>query len=181
MSPKYFAQNAARALLVTLLISLTVLAAGLILLCLTGRQLLSVQTASMTPVLRPGDAVLTARTKLAQLHVGDIVSYRSPRSGRMVISHRIVAIDRRTGAITTAGDRLRSRDDPFSAQSVIGRDSAVLAGAGNVLDDMHRPVAVIAGVYLPALALVASEMSRLARYWGVVTYRVPGRPLVKQI
>ena len=96
-------------------------AVGLIILHARGERLLSVQTASMVPTFRPGDAILIQPVSPSSLRPGDIVSYRSPLNPHLFISHRLVRIDRQTGQLITAGDALHTPDQPFSQLQVVGR------------------------------------------------------------
>lgn len=147
-----------RAITLALLI---VSAAGLAVLRIRGEQLLSIQTASMAPALRPGDAVVIRPASSKSLRPGDIVSYRNPRNPKMVVSHRLVKIDRRTGWLTTAGDALDSTDPAFPPRLVVGRARAVLPNFGLVLDMLRQPLGLAAALYLPASVVIAAETRRL--------------------
>ena len=131
-----------------------------------GQRLLSVQSPSMRPTFQPGDALIVTPVKSHQLRVGQVISYRSPRDPRLVISHRLVKVDRPTGWLTTQGDALRTADQPFPPNLVVGRATAVAPGLGRLLDWLHRPIGLLLMVYLPALALIISETLRLAAHFN---------------
>lgn len=141
-------------------------AAGLVLLHASGYRLLGVQTGSMMPAIRPGDALVIRVVSSGKLYVGDIISYRNPRDPAMTISHRLLAIDRRTGWLTTAGDTLRAPDPAFPPDLVIGRAAAIAPRLGLVLDTLRRPLGLGLAVYLPAILIVMSEANRLARAYA---------------
>lgn len=168
------ANLAIRGLLVAVLILLVAAALGLIALRLSGWQLLSVQTASMQPAFRPGDAVMIAPISTQSLHIGDIISYRSLQTAEaeVIISHRLQAIDRRTGALTTAGDALRTPDEPFPPRQVVGRPFAVAPRLGYVLDLLRRPLGLAVAIYLPAIAIIGLEIRRLLRHFGRPRYQL---------
>lgn len=159
-------EHAAAGLLAITLISLIVGTAGLIWLRVRGENLLSVQTASMAPSLKPGDAVIIRPAAWRELRPGDIVGYRSPRDPNLVISHRLIRVDRRTGQLITAGDALRAEDPAFSSTLLIGRATAVLPKFGLVLAALRQPPGLALALYLPAAAVIAAETRRLARVYA---------------
>ena len=78
----------------------------------------------MTPTLLPGDRllVLPART----LRIGDVVAVPDPRQPERLLVKRVVGVDRRTAAVTVAGDNPDASTDsatfgPVARQSVVGR------------------------------------------------------------
>lgn len=145
-----------------LLISLLIAAGvGLVSLHVNHQKLLSVQSASMMPTFRRGDALVVNSVKTEQLRVGDIISYQSQRDGAVVISHRLSSVDKQAGLLTTAGDRLGRPDKPFPASQVIGRATAIAPGLGRIMDAIRTPVGLLCLLYLPALAVVGSEIKRL--------------------
>lgn len=140
-----------------------------------GLQVLSVQTGSMRPAIRPGDAVLV-RTHSATLSAGDIVSYRSIDNPRAIITHRIVAIDRKTGQVVAKGDRLRSPDPIIQSDRIIGKVERTIPLAGYGFDMLRNPVGLIMVVYLPGFVVVCFEVQRLMRYYDRRYYRLKAYP-----
>ncbi|MGC1177220.1 MAG: S26 family signal peptidase, partial [Candidatus Saccharimonadales bacterium] len=92
-----------RGVLLSLIVLAVIFAVGLLIVRSRGEQLLSVQTGSMVPTLRPGDAVIVKPSAAHDLTVGDIVSYQSPRDSNLVVTHRLTRVDKRTGWLTTTG------------------------------------------------------------------------------
>jgi signal peptidase len=123
--------------------------------------LLSVQTGSMEPILRPGDAVVVERTSPRRLRVGDIISYRSPRSQRLVITHRLINVDPASHRLITRGDALEAPDPSFPSRLVVGKVVAVVPSLGLVLDNLRRPLGLAITLYVPAMAVIVSEVKRL--------------------
>jgi signal peptidase len=126
-----------------------------------GQRLLSVQTGSMMPVFRPGDALIVESVTAPQLRPGEIISYQSPLDPRLIISHRLIKIDRRTGWLTTRGDALQTTDQPFPPGRVVGRAVTVAPRLGRILDFSHHPLGLALMVYLPALSLTIIELRHL--------------------
>jgi signal peptidase len=145
-------------------------AVGLIILHARGERLLSVQTASMVPTFRPGDAIIVQPVSPSSLRAGDIVSYRSPRDPGVVISHRLIEVNQPAGRLVTAGDALHTPDQPFLPLLVVGRATAVAPGLGTVLDAPPRPLGLVIMVYLPAALVIGAEALRLSRHYRRPAY-----------
>ena len=84
-----------------------------------GFYVFAVGSGSMEPVLKPGDLVIVRKACLDSIGVGDIVAYRSPENG-VVVVHRVVAVD--GDALVTKGDA-NSEPDPFrvTGDMVLGK------------------------------------------------------------
>lgn len=156
----------------TLLTLLVVAIVGLTALQLRGYRLLSVQTASMRPTLRPGDAIVVAPIRPHTIRPGEIISYRSPRDPQLIISHRLIRIDERTGWLTTAGDATQGHDPPFPPTLVAGQVTAVAPHLGSLLDAIRRPLGLFVAVDLPAATILIAEARRLACVYARPRYSV---------
>lgn len=169
------AHRIVRSLLIAYVGLLLVLAAGAVALWKwQDVRVYSVQTNSMQPTFRAGDAVLVKAVEASRLQAGQVVSYTSPASPRVMVSHRIVAINKATGLITTKGDNATRTDVSFSPNLVKGQVSAVLPWLGRVLDIMHKPIGLAVGLYLPAALVLIGEVRRLASHYGYGYYRSLG-------
>jgi len=138
---------------------------------LSHARVLSVQTGSMVPTFRPGDAVLLRPAALADLQPGDIISYRNPHNAAMIITHRLISKDAYTGQFMTQGDNSSAPDPAFPAQQVIGRVGAVAPKLGRTLDYLHTPIGLAVAVYLPAAVIVGAEARRVIKHAGYQPYR----------
>lgn len=143
--------------------------AGLSWLHLNGNQLLSVQTASMKPVLNAGDAIITKSD--TNIVPGEIISYYSPLDSKVVISHRLVKSER-NGQLITAGDVTGSNDVPFSKSNVIGHVIMVLPGFGYFLNSLRKPVSLALLIYMPAIILLFKEINRLNNHLNRPYYQL---------
>ena len=126
-----------------------------------GNHLLSVQTASMVPVFRPGDAIIVRPIAINDLRPGIVIGYHSPLNPNLIISHRLIKIDNRSGRLTTAGDTLKAPDLAFPQRLLIGQAIAVAPRLGLVLNKIHQPLGLILTIYLPAVTTVAVEARHL--------------------
>jgi signal peptidase I len=145
---------------------------GLVAMRIWGGQILSVQTASMVPTIRSKDAVIVKPVPVGELKVGDIISYRSPNQPRVVITHRLVAIDHAGDRLTTAGDSSGIKDPTFSSQLVAGKAIALAPKFGLVIDILHNPYGLVAAIYLPALLVIVVEARQLVRVYARPIYSV---------
>ena len=122
-----------------------------------GDQLLSVQTGSMIPTFYPGDAIVTNKTALQKLLVGDIVAYHNPVNSKVIVSHRLISVNYKTGKLITEGDALDLQDVPFPSYLVAGKVDKVIPHAGLLLDWLHKPIGLLVAVYVPAVLVMATE------------------------
>jgi signal peptidase I len=128
-----------------------------------GGKLLSVQTGSMTPHIHKGDLVVVTRVPAGQLVVGDVITYISPRQSRTTITHRIVRIH--GSEIITKGDANPAADAPISTRAVVGKVTHHVRYAGRGLDFVRKPLGLALLIYVPALAVVISEVRRLSEHY----------------
>jgi signal peptidase len=145
---------------------LLLLVVGLTLLGkVAGMQLLSVQSGSMAPLIRKGDAVLVEPVSAGQLAVGDIVSYRSIQSPGVVITHRVIDLYPQRGMVSTKGDSNAVADPPVAYYQIAGRVHQRILAAGFILDGLRTIWGITALVYVPAAVVVLVELQRLQRYF----------------
>ncbi|CAN5386144.1 signal peptidase I [soil metagenome] len=139
-----------------------------------GDQLLSVQSGSMVPAFRPGDAVATRKVRVEDLRVGDIVSYLNPADNRVKVTHRLININYLTGKMITEGDALDLQDVPFPNRLITGKVYRVIPNLGYIIDWLHEPEGLIIVVYTPAAFILVSEAKRLARRHTRPYYQLNG-------
>jgi len=147
---------------------------GLALWRVQGDKLLSVQTGSMVPVLKRGDAVAIVKVDPKTLQAGEIVSYLSPVNSAVTVTHRVVRLDLKHGVVITKGDALAQPDPPVPLDLVLGRVRAQVPKIGFAINELHKPIGLVAGVYLPALGMVVFEVRHLARAYRRRHYRLYG-------
>jgi len=134
-----------------------------------GHPVMIVLSGSMTPVIRTGDLVIDnplTKTQVENLHVGQIISFRDSPGSQIIITHRIVGVERSGGSVSyiTKGDANNAADaSPRPASDVIGLFSTVIPRGGYVLNALHKPI--VLGLLLASamLWLTAGPLFRLAR------------------
>ena len=133
-------------------------------------QLLSVQTTSMRPTFDRGDMVVVQKTGIPSL--GAVITYKSPKNPRELISHRVIRIFPSQQSVQTKGDALSSPDPVITDRLIVGQVRLVLPHLGSVLGWLTSWPGLAVCVYLPATSLLWSELKRLERYYAKFrTYR----------
>lgn len=160
-----------RVLLVVSAVCLIALLAGGAAWWARGGRIMSVQTGSMAPTVRPGDGLVILPASFNQLKSGDVVSYHSGQDPNVVISHRIVSVNRAHGTIITRGDNLSQPDSTVYRHQIIGRAIAVAPQYGRAAQALRTPQGLAVGLYLPALVFVAIELWLYASGESAQVYR----------
>jgi signal peptidase I len=154
-----------------LITAMILIAAVLIVAHMHGWQFLSVQSNSMVSSFGKGDMLVVK--PVIDIPLGAVVSYRSPKSSQLIISHRLIE-KQASGLLVTAGDANRSHDVPFRKTEVVGQALAVVPGAGILLDALRRPLGMALLVYAPALGILLYEVCRLQANLRNLQYRIAG-------
>ncbi len=137
-------------------------------------QLLSVQSASMAPLIQIGDAVLVEKVTIDELRLGDVISFYNPDSnaganantGATIVTHRVVGLDLSARSVQTRGDSNATADQPIDQSLLVGRVTRLLPNVGYILDFVHSRAGLAIGVYLPAAIIVFAELRRLTAYYN---------------
>ncbi len=135
------ARWATRALLLTAVLAITVLAIGPRVL---GYQTLTMLTGSMSPGIDPGDIVITTPLDVTDVTEGMVITYHIPIDDHRLVTHRVIAVDTApdgTVTVTTQGDA-NTAPDPW--QAVLEGDTAhqvraVIPEAGHLLAALRTP------------------------------------------
>ena len=101
---------------------------------------------SMVPTFVTGDLIVVKETDA--IEVEDIVVYQE---GRMLVVHRVVAIDGDT--VTTRGDANNADDAPIPRDAIKGRVLFHIPYVGHVVDLLKTPIGTI-GMLAAAIALI---------------------------
>ena len=109
-----------------------------------GIQMLSVQTDSMYPTLKPGDLIISTTVKdPSDLKVDDVITYWTVINGKKELNtHRIHAIYDQGGEplFATKGDKHTSAD-PLNVHhsNVVGKYAFKIGGVGKFIDYIKDP------------------------------------------
>jgi signal peptidase I len=160
---------------------LLVLAAAVFLFLAVGPKFLGYQTStmltgSMSPEINPGDVVVTVKTPVSELEVGDIITYSIPIDDRRVETHRVMSIKRddagRTSVITK-GDA-NPGADPWTAvlsEDYVHTKAAVVPFLGDVIRALRQPLVQSVLLYGGSAVLVGIMLTWI---WGKSDEPAPG-------
>lgn len=157
---------------IALLVLFSVSLSGIALWRIHSIQLMTVESASMTPAIKRGDAVLLRPVSISILKPGDVVSYRSPVDQRVIVTHRVVQVETAWNQVVTKGDNASRADRPVPASALIGKVDLRVAYLGFVVQFLRSPLGLATTIYLPAFVIVALELKRLTRHYRAPTYRL---------
>lgn len=134
-----------------------------------GRPVMVVLSGSMTPVIRTGDLVIDNPVTAAEakdLHVGQIISFRSAPGSSTIFTHRIVGVTTTGGTVSyiTKGDANNAPDtDPRPAKDVIGVFDRTIPRGGYILNALHQPLVLGLLLAAPVLWFIAGPLFEAAR------------------
>lgn len=134
-----------------------------------GHPVMIVLSGSMSPVIRTGDLIVDAPVSAAQaenLHVGQIISFRSAPGSTTVFTHRIVGIEHSAGQTfyITKGDANNAADTALRpASDVIGLFSFAIRRGGYLLTALHEPLVLGLLLASPVLWLFAGPLYAWAK------------------
>jgi signal peptidase len=129
-----------------------------------GGRTFAVLSGSMEPTLRVGDLVLEKKVAAPDIHVGDIVTFRSPDDAGKLITHRVrrVVIADGTVKVTTKGDANLSPERwTVPADGTVGRALGRVPKIGYLLVWTRSPAGRMLLIVLPALLLGLSQLWRI--------------------
>lgn len=88
-----------------------------------GYRLYTIVTGSMEPELTVGDVILVEETSFDALKLKDVITYESKASGMegMIVTHRIVDINKETQELITRGDANFADDPVITYDQVQGK------------------------------------------------------------
>ncbi len=124
----------------------------------------AVLSGSMQPTLRVGDLVLEKRTAGTDIHVGDIVTFRSPEDADKLITHRVrrVVIGDGIVRVTTKGDANLSVERwTIPVDGTVGRAIGRVPKVGYLLVWARTTPGRLLLIALPACLLGASQLRRI--------------------
>ena len=134
----------------------------------TGSVPLTVLTRSMEPTLPPGTLLVVRPTPLADVRVGDVVTYQPVSGDPAVTSHRVVAVTTASDGsrtFTVRGDANAEADPPVLGAQVRGVVWYSVPGVGWASQAVNRE----RGWLLPTAAVVLIAYGLVQVVTGVVT------------
>ncbi|SKB89358.1 signal peptidase, endoplasmic reticulum-type [Arthrobacter sp. 49Tsu3.1M3] len=136
----------------SVVLTLLLVAAALIFVFLAvGPRFLNYQTStmltgSMSPGINPGDVVVSVRTPVSELKVGDVITYSIPIDDHRIETHRVASIKRDDAgatSVTTKGDA-NAGPDPWTAvlsEDYVYTQAGVVPYLGHGIRALREPIA----------------------------------------
>ena len=133
-----------------------------------GYQTSTMLTGSMSPLINPGDVVVTQPVPVTDIKVGDIITYHIPVEDRRVETHRVTAITAKpdgTFVVQTKGDANNGADPWLATFSTPTVDKHVLTvpHVGEVIRAVRQPLVLNAVMYGAPAVLVISMLAGIWR------------------
>ncbi|MDQ0212103.1 signal peptidase I [Arthrobacter bambusae] len=133
-----------------------------------GYQTSTMLTGSMSPLINPGDVVVTVPVAVKDLKVGDIITYHIPVEDQRVETHRIIDLvvnSQGTATVRTKGDA-NNGADPWTATLAAGqvdRQVFTVPYLGNAIRTLRDPVVLKVLMYGAPAALVVMVLVSIWR------------------
>ena len=80
-----------------------------------------IQTGSMEPEYPVGSMIYVKPLEFEDLRIGDIVTFRTSKESKMVVTHRLLQIDSENQMLLTKGDANEEQDPPVAYASLVGK------------------------------------------------------------
>lgn len=133
-----------------------------------GYQTSTMLTGSMSPLINPGDVVVTVPVPVSDIRAGDVITYRIPVEDRRVETHRVTEVFTATDgstAVRTKGDANRSVD-PWEASlngDTVHRHVFTVPALGHALRAVRQPAVLGALTYGAPAILVLGVLRSIWR------------------
>lgn len=136
-----------------------ILACTMICVKLFDWNLLSVNSASMSPQYPVDTLLIVQPVDASEIEKGDVISYRFNNDG-LIVTHRVVSVDKQNKTFTTKGDA-NNTADPMSVhwESLVGKVIIGIPKLGKpmrfltVQDNRFIVISVIIGIFVISLGL----------------------------
>ncbi|MHB8680542.1 MAG: signal peptidase I [Acidimicrobiales bacterium] len=135
-----------------------------------GHPVMSMISGSMAGTINTGDLVVDrslSPAQATQLHVGQVITFRSAPGSERLFTHRIVAVTHpQSGTVTyvTKGDANNAPDTgTVSPSEVVGLYQTRIPSGGYVLNVLRSPLALLGLALIPLLLVFGGPLWRWAR------------------
>lgn len=135
---------------------------------LGGYSFMRTLTGSMEPAIPVHSFIVTEAVDPAQLHEGDIITFRATESSMegALNTHRITSVYEENDQLMfhTKGDANAVEDaQPVAAPNIVGRVVFVSAALGTVVSLLSNPLVFFPFIMLPLVVLLGFEVAKLVK------------------
>jgi signal peptidase len=133
-----------------------------------GYQTSTMLTGSMSPMINPGDVVVTVPTPASELNVGDVITYAIPVEDKRIETHRVIEIitnDDGSTAVRTKGDA-NNGADPWTATlqgNMVDVQAATIPYLGTAIRSLREPAVLNTLMYGAPAVLVLMLLTSIWR------------------
>lgn len=130
-----------------------------------GHQMYVVLSGSMSPAFETGSLAFVQPLDPRNIKIGDIITYRLAGKGGILITHRVIQIERDGDlSFITRGDANGTNDHlPVQAANVVGKVKYTLPYAGYILNFGQSKAGILSLVIIPGVLIVIFELRNLFR------------------
>jgi signal peptidase len=163
--PRAMALQPRRFLRSAILGAALVIAAAVTVPLLFGCRSLIVMSGSMGPTIHTGDVIVDRTISPLDAHIGDVITFRDPENGSVLITHRVRTMEVRNGAVifTTKGDANNSLERwSVPDDGTVGRVIYRVPRLGYLVVAVRSTWGRLALLVLPSILL---GIWALARIW----------------
>lgn len=124
------------------------------------------RSGSMSPAMPAGAAIVVAPADVADLHPGDVITFRSSLKKGLLTTHRIYDLASDTSgntAFVTKGDANEEPDGGMvTRERVMGKVVFSLPEVGRIANRLHTRTGFFILIALPTALIIAIELRELA-------------------
>jgi signal peptidase len=127
---------------------------------ISGGELLAIRTGSMSPVMEPGDLLISRDVDPRTVRRGDVITFRVPSADNTLVTHRVTKVDKEGNSFTTKGDA-NDTVDPFTTKSkdVLGSRWFSIPKVGRIMVFLSSGLGTMLLIGIPAAIYLGQTLA----------------------
>ncbi len=127
---------------------------------ISGGELLAIRTGSMSPVMEPGDLLISREVDPRTVRRGDVITFRVPSADNTLVTHRVTKVDEEGNSFTTKGDA-NDTVDPFTtkAKDVLGSRWFSIPKVGRLMVFLSSGLGTVLLIGIPAAIYLGQTLA----------------------
>jgi len=122
----------------------------------------------MSPNINSGDVVVTETTEIAEIQIGEVITFKQPTAvgSEIYVTHRVINIVTKNGItqFQTKGDANEEPDiELVTSSNLIGKVVFTVPDIGYLPDNIKIPIGFILIISLPASLLIVGEVRNVIK------------------
>ena len=111
-----------------------------------------VLTGSMEPSIKTGSLILIKKVPDESLRIGDVITFRPLNNSSVLLTHRIIDVDREMPSFITQGDANKTPDNGYVyPDSIVGKVIVAIPKLGSFMNYLKTPQGMIIFVVIIVL------------------------------